>query len=107
MTATIFELPLSPEAQNFIIQLGATTYTVDIYWNDDVNGKCWMLDISDSAGNPIVQGIPIITGADLLAQYAYLDFTGQLIAQTATDPDAVPTNTNLGINGNVFYVAAA
>ncbi|MCL7680226.1 hypothetical protein M8369_40485, partial [Klebsiella pneumoniae] len=32
----------------------------------------WCLDIMDSSGADLIKGIPLITGADLLAQYRYL-----------------------------------
>lgn len=64
-----------------------------------------MADISDSGGNPVLSGISVVTGADLLEQYAYLRFGGQLLAQTAHDPDAVPTFDNLGGDGKVFFLS--
>ncbi|HDS4945079.1 TPA: hypothetical protein QHY57_005346, partial [Klebsiella pneumoniae subsp. ozaenae] len=32
----------------------------------------WCLDIMDSTGADLIKGIPLITGANLLAQYRYL-----------------------------------
>ncbi len=40
---------------------------------------CWGLDIGDASNNPIVCGIPLIPGVNLLAQYAYLGISGELI----------------------------
>jgi hypothetical protein len=40
---------------------------------------------------PIVNGIPLVTGVDLLAQYRYLGFSGRLWVQGADNPDDVPT----------------
>jgi hypothetical protein len=47
-------------------------------------------------GRPDPQGVPLVTGVDLLAQYAYLGFIGSLVVQTDHDPDATPTYENLG-----------
>ncbi len=57
-----------------------------VVWRDapSMNGG-YVLDIADANGKPIVQGIPFVTGADLLAQYAYLGIGGQLIVQTDYD----------------------
>lgn len=63
-----------------------------------------MLDISDFSNNPILTGIPIVTGSDLLEQFGYLKFGGKLIAQTDTDTLAVPNFNNLGSSGNLFFV---
>jgi hypothetical protein len=51
-----------------------------------------------------LSGVPIITGADLLAQYAYMNFGGQLRAQTDGNLTAVPTYENLGNAGHLYFV---
>jgi len=99
---TVYEIPLSSKAQVMSIELGGVTYRLNFYWNKQ--SSSWMLDVADSAGSPIVQGIPVITGLNLLAPYDYLGFTGALVVQTDTDPDAVPTYANLGTTGHVFFV---
>ncbi|MNU03634.1 hypothetical protein D3C72_2477290 [compost metagenome] len=63
-----------------------------------------MLDIATAARVPILTGIPVVTGLDLLAQYAYLGFGGMLIVQTDHDADAVPTLGNIGIAGRLYFV---
>ena len=64
----------------------------------------WVLDIADASGNDILSGLPLVTGADLLAQYGYLGFGGGLWVQTASAPDAPPTFDNLGDDGQVYWV---
>lgn len=66
---------------------------------------CWVADIADINGNPIVSGIPLVTGADLLEQFGYLRLGGQLLAQTDHDTDAVPTFTNLGKEGHMYFLS--
>jgi hypothetical protein len=100
--STAFEIPLGPEAQKFNIQLAGVTYNLMIVWNEASN--CWMLDIADRLEVPILQGIPLITGIDLLRQYEYLGFGGSLIVQTDHNPNAVPTLQNLGLTGRVYFV---
>ncbi len=98
-----FQVPLISGPQTFPIVLGSTTYQFTfIYRNADQGG--WILDIDDDAGNPLVHGIPLVTGTDLLSQYAYLGFSGSLYCQTLSDPDAVPTFENLGTDGCVFWI---
>jgi hypothetical protein len=72
-------------------------------WNGPAN--CWVVDVLDVAGNPVVAGLAVVTGADLLEQFGHLDLGGQLIAQTAHDTDAVPTFSNLGGDGQLFYLS--
>lgn len=103
MALTVMEIPLQPQAQTLSINLGGTTYTLTLRWRTAAEGG-WVMDIADAAKNPIVSGIPLVTGADLLAQYRYLGFVGSLIVQTDHDPDAVPTFANLGQTAHLYYV---
>lgn len=67
----------------------------------------WILDIlnsSDKPGRPIVCGIPLVTGANLLEQYSHLGISGELWVATDADPDAVPTFDNLGQAGRLYFV---
>lgn len=104
-TLTPFEIPLSPQAQKFTIALLGVTYSFRVTWN--VPSNCWLLDISDVNDQPIVQGIPVITGANLLDQFQYLGLGGGLLALTDSNVDAVPTFDNLGDAGHLFFVAVS
>jgi hypothetical protein len=98
-------IPLQPGVpQTFSIALGGITYRLSFLYRDDPNAG-WTVDIADSGGNPIVQGIPLVTGADLLAQYKHLGFGGKLVVQTTHDPDAVPTFESLGQDAQVYWVS--
>ena len=102
--STALEIPLSPNPQYFQISIGNTNYNynLNLWWNN-ITG-CWVLDIADEESNPILYGIPLVTGADLLEQYDYLGFGGQLIAQTDFDITAPPTFSNLGDTGHLYFV---
>lgn len=99
---TAYEVPLSAQPQKFGISIGGTTYNLNVVWNSA--NMSWMIDIADSSGNPILSSIPMITGADLLAQYGYLNFGFQLVAQTDNAPDVVPTFADLGSTGHLFAI---
>lgn len=64
----------------------------------------WVLDIADSANNPLVQGIPLVTGCDLLQQFGHLGIGGALWVLTDGDPMAVPTYHNLGSLSHLYFV---
>ena len=98
----ILEIPLQPTPQTLAVSLLNVTYNLGVWWNDDPAAQCWMLDISDAQGNPILLGVPMITGIDLLEQYEYLGLGFHLIVQTDNDVDAVPTFANLGSNGHLY-----
>lgn len=72
-------------------------------WN--VPANCWVVDIATEEGTPVLCGIPLVTGADLLEQFGYLGFGGQLIAVTDNARDTPPTFSNLGITGHMYYIA--
>jgi hypothetical protein len=99
-----FLIPLQPTNQVVQVTLGGTLYALTLRWNE--MNEAWTLDIADSNNNPIVTGIAVITGVDLLAPYGYLNFGGQLIAQTANDTNAVPTMATLGSSGNLYFVVS-
>jgi hypothetical protein len=103
--ANIYEIPLTAQPQSFFITLGGIEYRLTLQWRETVGGG-WFLDIADSTLNPIISGIPLVTGADLLGQYAYLGIPGKLGVATDGDPDAVPTFTNLGSQSHLYFVAS-
>jgi hypothetical protein len=96
------EIPLKPRSQNFAIALAGVTYQLTLYWNGQ--SACWMLDIATSSRAPLIQGIPVVTGLDLLYQYEYLGIGGSLIVQTDAAPDTVPSYSDLGVNGHIYFV---
>jgi hypothetical protein len=63
----------------------------------------WVVDLLDDQDNPVVSGIPLVTGANLLEQYDYLNFGGQLIVQTDHDVDKIPTFENLGDECHLYF----
>ena len=99
---SLFEIPITPStAQKFAVTLNTVTYNFQLRWCDP--SQCWILDISDIADTPIVLGIPLVTGTDLLEQYAYLGFVGGLFVYTDFSPDTVPDFNSLGVNGHLYY----
>ena len=104
MAVVPFEIPLSPQAQTFDVSLANLDYNMRVTWNPI--SVCWVLDIADTNGVPLVQGIPLITGADLLAQYTYLGISGGLIV-TVDDGIGVPTFQGLGDSGHLYFVVPA
>lgn len=101
-TQTAYEVPLQATPQTLAISLAGVQYNLLIVWNEQNNA--WTIDILDVNGNPLVQGIPMVTGADLLEQFGYLNFGGQLVAQTDNDITAPPTFQNLGATGHLYFI---
>jgi hypothetical protein len=100
---SIFEIPLSPASQQFLIALAGVQYQMSVTYRDsDLGG--WFLDIADGGGNEIISGIPMVTGVDLLGQYAYLGIGGQLWVATDGNPTAPPSYESLGVSSHLYFV---
>lgn len=65
---TVFELPLRTGAQEFFTPLNGTTYKFKLLWRDPVG---WFLDIAKPDGTPLVNGISVVTGVNLIKQYRH------------------------------------
>ena len=86
-------VPLTPEPQAFDVVLAGVSYRLTVRWCGAPEGG-WMLDLADAEGAPLVAGIPLVTGADLLAPYPDLAIGGMLWLY-ATD-DLPPGYDGLG-----------
>lgn len=96
-----YGVPLTNEAQVFSMGLAGVDYQFRLYWNEE--SLIWILDILDSLSVPILSGIPLVAGVDLLSQFSYLGLGGSLTAYTEGDLNAPPTYDNLGITGKVTF----
>lgn len=99
---TPYEVPLSPEPQTFIIALAGVNYRLTTSWCGPAGH--WILDIAQTGGEPIVAGIPLVTGVDLLKQYEYLGLGGKLFVQSAGDATAIPNFEGLGVASKLYFV---
>lgn len=100
-TPQIFTIPLVTGPQTLSVSLAGITYNMTVYWNYVM--QSWILDIADVNDAPLVRGIPLVTGLDLLEQFSYIGIDGQLFVQTTNDPSAIPTFDNLGQESNLYF----
>ena len=98
-----YEIPFQPTNQNIRISILNVTYIIRTYYCDIANGG-WVIDISDASGNAILQGIPLVTGADLLGQYEYLGLGFGLMFASDGDINAVSGFSDLGVSGHLYVV---
>ncbi|HHY0812917.1 TPA: phage baseplate plug family protein [Klebsiella pneumoniae] len=96
----ISEIPLSPDNQQFVIAVSGVTYTMRINWRDPV----WYLDLLSSDLTPVALALPLVAGADLLAQYAYLNLGFLLVVGTDIAGQENPTKSDLGITSHLYVV---
>ena len=95
MTIQVSEIPLSPQSQIVTVNIGNTTYILDIIWRDPYG---YFMDINDKSNTPLVQGIPLVAGLDLLAQYQYLGIIGEWVILSDQIQNQDPTFSDLGVS---------
>ena len=94
-----YEIPLKPGNQTLNINLNGTIYNLTILWR---NG--YFLDIYDINNNPLITGISLVTGCNLLGQHQYLGIVPELVIITDTTPDNVPTKLTLGVSSHLAVI---
>lgn len=92
------EIPLVADNQTFATTLNGTVYRLSIMWR----GVYWVLDLADGNGDAIISGIPMITGADLLAQYRYLNLGFSLVVLCDVAGQENPTQFDLGTFSHLY-----
>lgn len=106
--STYYPITLSPGTnQKTSVVLGDATYHLTFIYRGNFLGG-WVMDIDDQNDNPIVAGIPLVTGANLLENYGYLGFTGGMCVVGSTtsggDTDELPTFDDLGADAQLYWV---
>lgn len=96
----VIEIPLYPDSQEFSIILVDVTYQISITWRDPY----WIMDMANNSGSQVVKGVPLVTGADLLAQYSYLGFGFKLVVVCDDADQDYPTQTDLGTGSHLLVV---
>lgn len=98
-----YEIPLTAEPQRFSIQLAGVVYQLTMQWrNHELGG--WVLDIADASGNAILTGLALVTGANLLSQFSYLNFGGALWVVNSAGGDDAPTFDDIGTDTHLIFV---
>lgn len=100
-----FKIPTNGLPQQFDVTLSTITNKMKMNWNPQAG--TFILDILDKNQVPILSGLSLVTGSDLLSQFEYLGFSGSLLVQTSGAPDVLPTAENFGTLSNLYYLAKA
>lgn len=95
----INEIPLTATNQQFSITLSGTVWQMRIIWRD-VAG--WVLDMLNASGAPVITGIPLLPGQDLLAQYGWLNPGGRLVV--VTEDKQPPGETSPGQTAKFYWL---
>lgn len=102
--ADVYEIPLVAGAQKFVCSLGAKSYLLRLSWRSAEMGG-WVIDILDSVTEePIVAGILLTVGNDLLAPYAHFEM-GHLVALLDSKSSGHPTYEDMGALLKLYWRA--
>ena len=75
-----------------VLSVVTSSARISITWRD----LYWVLDLQNDRGEPVISGIPLVTGADLLAQYDYMGLGFKLVVVCDDSTQDYPTKTDLG-----------
>ena len=95
------QLPLQAGPQTYDIVLNGVDYELTFTYHDAPD-LGWTLDIAFADGSPIIAGIPLVCGCDLLAQYQHLNLNGALIVFNANQ--IAPSYADMGKSLVLLYV---
>lgn len=103
MAQEVFRIPLTNVPQRFAIDLNGRSFIFVCKYNPEMPN--WVLDIIDGdTEEPLIACLPMITGANLLAQHAYVGIDGAFVVYTDGNEFAIPTLDNLGNEANLYFV---
>lgn len=105
MSRQVFEIPLSARSQRCTVTLLNVTYNMAIQWR--ASAGQWVLDFNDASGKPVIQGLPLVTGSDLLGQYRHLGIGGSLVVMLDSGAGDAVTFNNLGTSAHLRFVVEA
>lgn len=94
---TFYEIPLIPRNHKTMTTVNGVDYLLSLIWNGEAGA--WVMDISTGTGGLLVSGVALVTGTDLLGQYAYIGIGAALVMS------AEATYGNLGTDAKLYYVS--
>lgn len=93
----IYEIPLNNGNQKFSTRLSGKQYKLQLIYRVDT----WFLDIFDNADNPLIAGLPLLMGDNLLIQHQHI-ISGSLYVLN-TNEDEIQRFTDLGTTIKLFW----
>jgi hypothetical protein len=103
MATIYYKIPLTNIPMRMITVLAGGEYIFQTQYRDTEEGG-WILDIDASSNEaPIIHGIPLVTGVDLLEQYEYLNFGGRLVLYADDRDDSSPGFYDLGVHHHLYF----
>lgn len=102
MALNVFVIPFSSNPQTFSCALSGVELKFTSKWNAQVG--LWFIDIARAKDDsPLVTGLPLVTGCDLLAPFRHLGLQGHIFCNNDSDLADPPTLENLGTDCKVYF----
>ena len=87
----------------FSITLTGAVYTLTLRYNARMDR--WMLSISDSSGNDLIVGLPVLIDRNINGRFVVSGLPeGIFVAQDDTNQGTQPTRYSFGIDHTLFYI---
>lgn len=99
---TYFEIPLIAAPQDLTVRLLGREYRMRIRYRAAPDGS-WTLDLATLDGVRLANGIPLVTGANLLDQYDELGVGGGLWVGSPFPGEAAPSFNELGKTSRLYF----
>lgn len=93
----LYEIPLSAGNQKFTVKLNKLLYKLRLTYRLDT----WYLDILDTAEKPLITGLPLNSGINLIEQYQHI-LQGGLFATNA-NIEEVENFNDLGTKIKLYW----
>lgn len=86
------------------ITLGDWVGRISFQWN--TRSEAWTVDFSDSLGNPLLLGVKLVTGWELLHQFPREELPqGAILVVSLDGSDADPGRNDLGARISLVYLS--
>ena len=92
-----FNIPLMVINQRFNVSIGNNTYKLQLIYR----ANKWFLDIFDVQNTPLICGLPLVMGDNLLIQHQHV-ISGSLLVMN-TNENEQQSFTDLGTNITLYW----
>jgi hypothetical protein len=102
MSRTVYSLPVKPYPVKFRTMVNDTDYWFATQYRE-ADEAGWVLDILNANENPLIMGIALVSGLDLMWQYHHmaLDFS---LVMSCRENRGTPTYESLGSQDELLLV---
>lgn len=102
---SLLKLPLAGSPEEFETEINNVTYHLRFTWNAE--SSRWALDLSLPDGTALIRNLALVTGENLLAQYAHLGLGFALYLDVDGSFEAEAGFGDLGTQAQIYIEVTA